>query len=70
METTESIALQQQVSELSQRVQVLEQLLAQVIDAQANTQSQIELLQKQSELKIKEQEIQAKRARIALPQLS
>ena len=70
METTESIALQQQVSELTQRVQVLEQLLAQVIDAQANTQSQIELLQKQSELKIKEQEIQAKRARIALPQLS
>lgn len=70
METTESIALQQQVNELSQRIQVLEQLLAQVIDAQTNSQLQIELLQKQSHLSIKEQEIQAKRARIALPRLS
>ncbi len=66
---TESVTLQQRVNELSQLVQVLQQQMAQVLAAQASFQSQIELLEKQSELRIKEQEIQAKRARLALPRL-
>ena len=66
---TESITLQPQVNELSQLVQVLQQQMAQVLAAQASFQSQIEFLEKQSELRIKEQEIQAKRARLALPRL-
>ena len=66
---TESITLQQQVNELSQLVQVLQQQMAQVLEAQASFQAQIEFLEKQSELRIKEQEIQAKRARLALPRL-
>jgi len=70
MENIESIALQQQVNDLSERVRVLQQQMAQVIDAQASCQSRIELLEKQSELRTKEQEIQTKRARLALPQLS
>jgi prefoldin subunit 5 len=45
MENIESIALQQQVNDLSERVRVLQQQMAQVIDAQASCQSRIELLE-------------------------
>ncbi len=69
MEKTESIYLQQQVNDLSQRLQVLEQQVAKVLEAQTESQSHLEFLKKQSELRVKEQEIQAKRARLALPRL-
>ncbi len=69
MEKTEFIYLQQQVKDLSQRLQVLEQQVAKVLEAQTVSQSHLELLKKQSELRAKEQEIQAKRARLALPRL-
>ena len=55
--------LQQQVNELSQRVQVLEQQIAQVLKAQANGQSQIELEKVKSDLRRQEKENDAQRAR-------
>jgi len=63
MESTDS--LQQQVNELTQRVQVLEQQRAQDSQAQANGQSQIELEKVNSDLRRKEKEEDAKRARQA-----
>jgi lipid II:glycine glycyltransferase (peptidoglycan interpeptide bridge formation enzyme) len=69
MEKTESVDLQQQVNDLSQRLQVLEHQVAKVLEAQVESQSHLEFLKKQSELRVKEQEIQAKRARLALPRL-
>ncbi len=57
--------LQQQVDELSQRVQVLEQQMAQVLQAQAHGQSQIELEKVKSDLRKQEKEDDANRAREA-----
>ncbi|MBV8883303.1 MAG: hypothetical protein JO235_04795 [Chroococcidiopsidaceae cyanobacterium CP_BM_RX_35] len=69
MEKTESVYLQQQVNDLSLRLKVLEQQMTRVLETQAECQSHIEFLKRQSELRIKEQELQAKRARLALPRL-
>lgn len=61
MENTDS--LQQQVNQLSQRLQLLEQQMAQVLQAQANSQSQIELEKVKSDLRRQEKEDDARRAR-------
>lgn len=68
----DSICLQQQVNDLLHRVQVLEsevkqqrQLIEQLTKALANGQSQIELAQIESGLRIKEKENDAQRAREA-----
>jgi len=66
---TESIYLQRQVDELSQRVQVLERQMAQILANQSESQFHLDLLKKQSDLRNKEQEIQTKRAKLALPRL-
>ncbi|MBV9386356.1 MAG: hypothetical protein JOZ78_08010 [Chroococcidiopsidaceae cyanobacterium CP_BM_ER_R8_30] len=68
METTDSY-LQQQVNDLSLSLKVLEQQMTRVLETQAECQSHLEFLKRQSELRTKEQELQAKRAKLALPQL-
>lgn len=65
---TESIYLQQQVDELSQRVQILERQMAQILANQSEYQFHLDLLKKQSDLRNKEQ-MQTKRAKLALPRL-